>query len=78
MNFWSIFALILGEAEQIVPIFIHNPKSQAIEGIIVTTTNAALSVLANQSAAPKVPVSTPAPTTTNVTVITPNPTQGVA
>ncbi len=39
MNWAKLFAAILGEAEQIVPIFIHNPKSQAIEGVIVTTVN---------------------------------------
>lgn len=41
-TFLSIFKLILGEAETIIPIFIHNPKSQQIEGIIVTTANAAI------------------------------------
>ena len=39
MNWKAIFAAILGEAEQIVPVFIHNPKSQQIEGVIVTTLN---------------------------------------
>ena len=55
-NFWKIFLAILGEAEQIVPIFIHNPKSQQIEGVIVTTSNAAIAGLA-----------APPPQTTTVT-----------
>jgi hypothetical protein len=45
-NLLAIFQLILGEAEQIIPIFIHNPKSQQIEGIVVTTVNAATAALA--------------------------------
>jgi hypothetical protein len=55
----KIITAILGEAEQIVPIFIHNPKSQQFEGIIVTTLNSALGGLAN--------VGTPAATTTTTT-----------
>lgn len=49
----SIFAAILGEAEQIVPIFIHNPKSQQLEGVIVTTANAAIAGLATPQMTPK-------------------------
>jgi hypothetical protein len=41
-NFWKIFEAILGTAEQIVPIFIHNPKSGQIEGVIVSTLNSVL------------------------------------
>lgn len=44
-TFLSIFALILGSAENIVPIFIHNPKSNQIEGVIVTTANGVLTGL---------------------------------
>lgn len=51
-TFLKIFAAILGEAEQIVPIFIHNPKSQQIEGVIVTTLNGALEGLGQQKPAP--------------------------
>lgn len=54
-TFLKIFQAILGEAEQIVPIFIHNPKSQQVEGVIVTTLNGALQGLASTGAA------TPAP-----------------
>ena len=58
MNFWKIFQLILGEAEQIVPIFIHNPQSQKIEGVVVTTLNAALSGMqASQQNPPSSPTS---------------------
>lgn len=58
MHWSSIFKAILGEAEAIVPIFIHNPKSQQIEGIVVTTLNGALSALQPGGAAN--PANTPA------------------
>jgi hypothetical protein len=54
-TFEKIFALILGSAEQVVPIFIHNPKSQQIEGVIVSTLNGVLSGLA----APTAPATPP-------------------
>jgi hypothetical protein len=54
-TFEKIFALILGSAEQVVPIFIHNPKSQQIEGVIVSTLNGVLSGLA----APTTPATPP-------------------
>jgi len=41
----KIFELVLGTAEAIVPVFIHNPKSQQIEGVIVTTLNGVLAGL---------------------------------
>lgn len=59
----AIFAAILGEAEQIVPMFIHNPNSQRIEGIVVTTLNGAFSAFA-QAAAPATPGTTTTTTTT--------------
>ena len=37
---WLTFlGLFLGTAETIVPIFIHNPQSQQIEGVVMTSTN---------------------------------------
>jgi hypothetical protein len=45
MNFAAILAAILGEAEQIVPVFIHNPNSQKIEAVVVSTVNGVLSAL---------------------------------
>lgn len=51
MDWLKIVTLILGEAEQVVPIFIHNPASQKIEGIVITTVNSALGAL--QGAATK-------------------------
>ena len=45
MNFLALLKLILGEAEQIVPAFIHNPKSQKIEAVVFMTAATALSVL---------------------------------
>lgn len=41
-KFWAIFEAILGEGEQIIPLFVHNPKSQKIEAVIMTTANAAV------------------------------------
>ena len=41
----KIFELVLGTAEAIVPVFIHNPRSQQIEGVIVTTLNGVLAGL---------------------------------
>ena len=38
-NWVTILGLFLGEAEAIVPIFIHNPNSQRIEGVVMTATN---------------------------------------
>jgi hypothetical protein len=59
----KIITAILGEAEQIVPIFIHNPKSQQFEGIIVTTLNSTL----NSALGGLANVGTPAATTTTTT-----------
>jgi hypothetical protein len=65
MNFLTIFGLLLGTAEDIVPIFIHNPQSQKIEGAIVTTTNNLFStILALQQAKNAPPVSAPTPVST--------------
>lgn len=41
----QIIALITGAAENVVPIFIHNPTSQKIEGVIIGDVNAVLSAL---------------------------------
>lgn len=46
MNWLNILSLIFGAAEQIVPIFVHNPQSQKVEAIVMTTTNHALQTLA--------------------------------
>ena len=46
MNILQLIASILGSAEQIVPIFVHNPKSQRTEAIIVSTVSAVLAGLA--------------------------------
>ena len=39
LNWLSVLGLFLGTAETIVPIFIHNPQSQQIEGVVMTATN---------------------------------------
>jgi hypothetical protein len=46
MNWFKLIALILGEAEAVVPVFLHNANSQKIEAIVVTTVNDAVAVLA--------------------------------
>lgn len=48
----KIITAILGEAEQVVPIFIHNPKSEKIEGVVVTTLNSVLAGLPTTAPAP--------------------------
>ena len=42
MKLLQIIQTVFGIAEEIVPVFIHNPTSQKIEGVIVTTLNGAL------------------------------------
>ena len=46
MNWLKWIALIIGEGEQIAPIFIHNPQSQKIEGAVVTSVNGLLEAIA--------------------------------
>ena len=53
MKWLELARLILGDAEKIVPVFIHNPKSLAIEAVIATTADA---VVADVQAAQAVPV----------------------
>ena len=50
MNWLTIFGTILGEAETLVPVFIHNPKSQQIEGVVVTQANNLFALLAQLQA----------------------------
>jgi hypothetical protein len=57
-NWLQIISMILGEAEQILPIFIHNPKSQKIEAIVMTTAETAVAALA--TAPVPAPAATPA------------------
>lgn len=49
MNFLKIIEAIIGVGEEIVPIFIHNPKSRKIEGVIVSTLNGVLGGLGSNS-----------------------------
>lgn len=39
MKLLNIIEALLGTAEEIVPVFIHNAKTQKLEGVIVTTAN---------------------------------------
>jgi hypothetical protein len=66
----QLIALLLGEAEKIVPIFIHNPKSQQIEGVVVTTANAAVGALMSLPTPAPAPAPAPGPTPTNIGVVT--------
>ena len=59
MNWLKLIQLIIGTAESIVPIFIHNPKSQQIEAAIITTVNAVDEVAAQLGP----PTATPTPVT---------------
>lgn len=57
MNPATIIQLVLagiGLAEQVAPVFIHNPNSQKLETIIFTDLNAVLSIF-QQKAAPPAP-----------------------
>ena len=56
-----IFSLILGEAEQILPIFVHNPKSQKIEAIVLTSAENAVAALAATPSPTPAPTPAPAP-----------------
>ena len=46
MKWWQLAAVILGEAEQVVPVFIHNPKSQQVEAVVVSSANGILEGIA--------------------------------
>jgi hypothetical protein len=59
VNFLKILELILGTAEGIVPVFVHNTQSQKIEAVILTSVNGLLEALAAQASAPA-PAPTPA------------------
>lgn len=50
-----ILGALLGAAEGTIPIFIHNPQSQKIEGVIVTEGNQLFVTLAQILAAPSAP-----------------------
>ena len=48
---WGWVGAILATAEQTVPIFIHNPTSQQIEGVVMTEGNQLFATLAQMYAA---------------------------
>lgn len=60
MHWFDILKLILGEATNVLPLFIHNPKSQQVEGILLTEANNAVSVAQSLGAAPTVAAAQPA------------------
>lgn len=52
LNWLAILKLVLPLAEDVVPIFIHNPESKQIEGVVVTTLNGLLQLNAAPPALP--------------------------
>jgi len=54
---FTIAGALLGVAQNTIPIFIHNPKSQAIEGVVITDVDYLFETLAtilnSQPAAPQ-------------------------
>lgn len=58
MNWLRIAQLILGEAEVIVPLFVHNPKTQQVDAVIATTLAHVLDGL-TQGSATKTPAASP-------------------
>lgn len=68
MKLLQIIQTVFGIAEEIVPVFIHNPTSQKIEGVIVTTLNGALGL-----ASPAVQAAVTNGTVTNAATPTPAP-----
>jgi hypothetical protein len=64
MNLLQLIETIIGVGEEVIPIFIHNPKSQKIEGIVIGTVNGILSGLAPAApATPATPAAPPNPAT---------------
>jgi hypothetical protein len=55
---WLVLGAILATAEETVPIFIHNPQSQKIEGVIVTAGNNLFTTLAQILGTPSTPSTT--------------------
>lgn len=46
INWLQVFGGLLGTAESIVPVFIHNPDSQKIEGVVAVSANNLFTFLA--------------------------------
>lgn len=44
INFQKLFQSIIGTEEIIVPLFIHNPASQSIAAVVLTTEQAVASI----------------------------------
>lgn len=60
-QFLNVMAVLLVDAEQIVPIFIHNPQSQKVEAVIATTANNTIGVLLQMMSQPAAAPAAPAP-----------------
>ena len=65
---WAAFAqALLGLAEEIVPIFVHNPQSQKIEAVVLTGSSAITGML-TPMITDTVKTTAPVTSSTNVTV----------
>ena len=65
MNLATLLKILLATAEEIIPIFIHNPQTQKVEAVVLSTANAVMLSL------PPVPApTTPVVTSGNVTTVT--------
>lgn len=54
MHWYDILKLIVGEATNVLPIFVKNPKSQQITGVILTEATHAVQVAQALGEAPNV------------------------
>ena len=55
MNWLALFQLIMGIEEQVVPLFVHNPKSQKVTGIILVAESALADVIQALTKKPTTP-----------------------
>lgn len=62
-NWLQLVQLLFGAAESIVPVFVHNPQSQKIEAVVVTTVDHVLEGLASAPAVSATPSPAPSPLT---------------
>jgi len=51
-TFLKIFQVVIGVEQKLFPVLMHDPKTQAIAGIILTTEEAALAMFQKPSTTP--------------------------
>lgn len=59
MNLFQILSLALAGAEEVLPLFIHNPKSQKIAAVIMTDSASVLGAMQQMQAGPVQPGTLP-------------------